>query len=961
MPGLVRKLAIIAAVDGLILQPHGNGNRNGGNSPAPIRIEYRTDKITALAQPQLELVGKRDACLESHGLIGLLNVASYSFLISITQRKQVAQILGKPIYAVTSVVVIPLSSQSDASHAILQAQQNIARQDKESAEAILEVETSSGAEDDSDATAEDIAISSPGLESTENPEDKQGSTNGSRVAQDVISNRGRNGRFSLNWFSRKRWGSTGSSFSSQTKADEVEEEASSERTKQKSVSSALKEQPEAEATHVLDDASHEEKIQDLVAPSKPIDLMPKLLRYTKMLFSSQNFFFSYDYDLTRRYSVPDSRDAQLPPHGLADSLYFWNKFLLKPFIENGKASTTFVLPVIQGFVGQREFTVASSKNQDADSAGPDKKMVVAGETAEETADDSSKEKHSEDFLLTLISRRSTQRPGLRYLRRGVDDDGNTANTVETEQILSTPNWETSRNVYSLLQLRGSIPLYFSQSPYSLKPTPVIHHSNETNQLAFSRHFRDLNRKYGKIQIVSLLDKRGVETKLGEAYEAYTRSFNEEGRHNDYSLGFEWFDFHHECRGMKFENVKGLVDRLEGTLETFGETVMQDNSILKEQSGIVRTNCMDCLDRTGVTQCAFAQRALEKQLKNEGFAIDLKEDSSTQWFNVLWADNGDAISKQYSSTAALKGDYTRTRKRNYRGALNDFGLTLSRYYNNLVSDYFSQACIDYLLGNVSIQVFSEFQFHLQTIDPGISVAKLRQNAIDTCSRLVVDNQSEELLGGWVMLGPRQSNTLRTLPFEETVLLLTDAALYNCRLDWNVDKVVSFERIDLRSINCIRYGTYITSVLSDAQTDEARNVGIVILYQNGNINAFRVNTRSMQSSFNQDAQDNTNTGEEWDLTAWLRGPKKPSARFMAFKALPISTSATNNLSAEATVSESVAVKSICQEIERAIRDQDRENASDNSVIEEKAIISLAEAKKRTGYLEQLVYDVKKLVWA
>lgn len=34
---------------------------------------------------------------------------------------------------------------------------------------------------------------------------------------------------------------------------------------------------------------------------------------------------------------------------------------------------------------------------------------------------------------------------------------------------------------------------------------------------------------------------------------------------------------------------------------------------------------------------------------------------------------------------------------------------------------------------------------------------------------------------------------------------------------------------------------------------------------------------------------------------------------------------------------------------------------SVIEDQDIISLAEAKKRTGYLEHLVYDIKKLVWA
>lgn len=39
------------------------------------------------------------------------------------------------------------------------------------------------------------------------------------------------------------------------------------------------------------------------------------------------------------------------------------------------------------------------------------------------------------FEFTLISRRSRDRSGLRYQRRGIDEDGNTANFVETEQLL----------------------------------------------------------------------------------------------------------------------------------------------------------------------------------------------------------------------------------------------------------------------------------------------------------------------------------------------------------------------------------------------------------------------------------------------------------------------------------------------------------------------------------------------
>jgi hypothetical protein len=72
--------------------------------------------------------------------------------------------------------------------------------------------------------------------------------------------------------------------------------------------------------------------------------------------------------------------------------------------------------------------------------------------------------------------------------------------------------------------------------------------------------------------------------------------------------------------------------------------------------------------------------LDQQLKEEGFDLGAQADQVMSWFNILWADNGDAISKQYASTAAMKGDYTRTKKRNYRGALMDAGLGLTRFYN-----------------------------------------------------------------------------------------------------------------------------------------------------------------------------------------------------------------------------------------------------------------------------------------
>lgn len=670
--------------------------------------------------------------------------------------------------------------------------------------------------------------------------------------------------------------------------------------------------------------------------------------------------------------------------------YFWNKHLISPFIEID--AHNYVLPLMQGFVGQREFTVAANEPPSPESekgTGKHTEGQILGDKKE--TQELEPEAHKRDFLLTLISRRSIKRPGLRYLRRGVDDDGNTANTVETEQMLSVPNWDSSRNIYTYLQVRGSIPLYFSQSPYAFKPVPVLHHSTQTNQIAFERHFRDLSRRYGKIQAVSLIDKQAGELKVGEQYEKYVQSLNESGGIDGTPLGLEWFDFHNECRGMRFENVSRLVHRLDTTLDEFGYTVVQDNRVRQGQTGIVRTNCMDCLDRTGVAQSAFGQWALERQLKKEGIDVDLGGNSASQWFNTLWADNGDAISKQYSSTAALKGDYTRTRKRDYRGALNDLGLTLSRYFNNIVNDYFSQACIDYLLGNVSTQVFPEFAMEMQTADPGISMQKLRQNAIDTSCKIVISEQSEEFLGGWTMLTPRQPNTLRALPFEESVLLLTDAAVYNCRFDWNTDKVTSFERIDLWSISRINYGTYITSVLTDSQVDERSNVGLVIVYREGNDNANirRVNTRTLQSQVEMDPGTSVDVdpsqappptataSDDWDISSWFTGNRQPTTRFLAFKALPLHNSVTQSIATRrgsATVAEIDWVRCICEEIERAKRiardrqpseqQEQREQEQEKqleSVVEQTDIVSLEEAKKRTGILEHLIYDLKKFVWA
>jgi hypothetical protein len=419
-----------------------------------------------------------------------------------------------------------------------------------------------------------------------------------------------------------------------------------------------------------------------------ISLLPKLLRTSQILFgSSKTFYFAYDLDITRSMTNPKVPETPLMPlHEHVEPTYFWNRNIIQPFIDAGVDS--LALPLMQGFVGQRTFVVDSHPPQVDEGAHKDS-VELSDFASSRAASPSPPDKPTAEmrptekrFDITVISRRSIKRAGLRYLRRGIDEDGNVANSVESEQILSPEEaaWDPNAKVYSFVQTRGSFPLFFTQSPYSLKPVPVMQHSPDSNFAALKKHFEGLRRRYGSVQVVNLVEKHGVEAPIAELYERSIQRLNEEAGADTDKVGFEWFDFHAVCRGMKFENVSFLLQTLGSQLEEYGSSVSVNDRLVAQQKGVLRTNCMDCLDRTNVCQSSFAKHMLDLQLKEQGFDMGAQADQENAWFNTLWADNGDAISKQYASTGAMKGDYTRTRKRNYRGALTDAGLSLTRLFN-----------------------------------------------------------------------------------------------------------------------------------------------------------------------------------------------------------------------------------------------------------------------------------------
>ena len=104
-------------------------------------------------------------------------------------------------------------------------------------------------------------------------------------------------------------------------------------------------------------------------------------------------------------------DVRVPLWRRVDRRFFWNEWLLRDFLDLGLHA--FILPVMQGWVQSSTFTVPIPPN-------PLEPSVSLG---------------SVPVDLAVISRRSRDRAGLRYQRRGIDDQGHVANMVETEMIV----------------------------------------------------------------------------------------------------------------------------------------------------------------------------------------------------------------------------------------------------------------------------------------------------------------------------------------------------------------------------------------------------------------------------------------------------------------------------------------------------------------------------------------------
>ncbi|XP_028818986.1 phosphatidylinositide phosphatase SAC1-A isoform X2 [Denticeps clupeoides] len=381
------------------------------------------------------------------------------------------------------------------------------------------------------------------------------------------------------------------------------------------------------------------------------------------VLSTDGFYFCTDYDLSHTQqrlanTSPDFQEMSLLER--ADQRFVWNGNLLRDIIAQPELHK-FAFPVIHGFIVMKPCRI-----------------------------------NAKIFEWILISRRSCFRAGVRYYVRGIDSEGHAANFVETEQIVQYQSAKAS-----FVQTRGSMPFFWSQRPnLKYKPKPLI--SSSTNHMdGFKRHFESQILIYGKQVILNLVNQKGSEKPLEQAFAKMV-----DGMDNG-MIRYIAFDFHKECSKMRWHRLQILVDAVSENQDEYG--YFWDNSdgnILLQQTGTFRSNCMDCLDRTNVIQSLLARRSLQGQLQRMGVLhvgqkIEEQADFEKIYKNA-WADNANACAKQYAGTGALKTDFTRTGKRTQWGLVMDGWNSMIRYYKNNFSDGFRQDAIDLFLGNYVVE-------------------------------------------------------------------------------------------------------------------------------------------------------------------------------------------------------------------------------------------------------------------
>ncbi|EED12839.1 polyphosphoinositide phosphatase Fig4 [Talaromyces stipitatus ATCC 10500] len=426
---------------------------------------------------------------------------------------------------------------------------------------------------------------------------------------------------------------------------------------------------------------------------------PEEARYIGILNNldlSRSFYFSNSYDITRTLQRNISRERQSlredpdkPPVYDHNSMFVWNHHLLSPAVTNLKSAFDWCLPIVHGYVDQSVLSV-----------------------------------YGRSVYITIIARRSRFFAGARFLKRGANDLGYVANDVETEQIVSEmtttsfhspgPKLYANPRYTSYVQHRGSIPLYWTQDSTGVSPKPDI----ELNLVdpfysAAALHFDNLFERYGApVYVLNLIKARERTPRESKLLKEYTNAINYLNQFlpNDKKIIYKAWDMSRASKSRDQNVIETLENIASDALPITGFFKNGDDkgTGLQLQDGIVRTNCIDCLDRTNAAQFVIGKRALGYQLHAlgviEGTQIEYDTDAVNMFTN-MWHDHGDTIAIQYGGSHLVNTMATYRKTNQWTSQSRDMVESFKRYYNNSFLDAQRQEAYNLFLGNY---IFSQGQ-------------------------------------------------------------------------------------------------------------------------------------------------------------------------------------------------------------------------------------------------------------
>ncbi|XP_053420814.1 synaptojanin-1 isoform X3 [Nycticebus coucang] len=351
----------------------------------------------------------------------------------------------------------------------------------------------------------------------------------------------------------------------------------------------------------------------------------------------------------------------------------------------------------------------------------------------------------------LISRLSCERAGTRFNVRGTNDDGHVANFVETEQVVYLDD-----SVSSFIQIRGSVPLFWEQPGLQVGSHRVrMSRGFEANAPAFDRHFRTLKNLYGKQIIVNLLGSKEGEHMLSKAFQSHLKA-------SEHAADIQMvnFDYHQMVKGGKAEKLHSVLKPQVQKFLDYGFFYFNGNEVQRCQSGTVRTNCLDCLDRTNSVQAFLGLEMLTKQL--EALSLAEKPQLVTRFqevFRSMWSVNGDSISKIYAGTGALEGKAK-------AGKLKDGARSVTRTIQNNFFDSSKQEAIDVLLlGNTLNSDLADKARALLTTGSLRASSKVLKSMCENFYKYSKPKKIRVCVGTWNVNGGKQ---FRSIAFKNQTL-------------------------------------------------------------------------------------------------------------------------------------------------------------------------------------------------